>query len=230
MPTRANALAVMAKAPIPGSVKTRMMPPLTHEQAAELCRALLLDQLEHLSGLGGVDLYVAFTPPEAVTLIESIVPPRFQCFPQSGADLGARMNAVFDELLRRGHRNLVLIGSDLPAVPVTILNDAFQALEAERQRVVLGPSRDGGYFLIGMNRPTPEIFSGMSWSHDRVFSQTTEKLASLGIDCETLEGWFDLDTVEDIDLLRSYPDPAVHAAMKRTVRFLQRLNRWDRFS
>ena len=230
MPTRANALAVMAKAPIPGSVKTRMVPPLTHEQAAELCRALLLDQLEHLSALSHVDLFVAFTPANAVTLIENIVPAGFQCFPQRGADLGARMNAVFDELLRRGHRNIVLIGSDLPALPVTILDDAFQALEAERQRVVLGPSRDGGYYLIGMNRPTPEIFKGMSWSHDRVFSQTIDNLAGLGIDFTTLPGWFDLDTVEDIDLLRCYQDPAVHAAMKRTMQFLQRLNRWDRFS
>lgn len=230
MPTRANALAVMTKAPIPGSVKTRMVPPLTHEQAAELCRALLFDQLEHLSALADVDLFVAFTPAEAVTLIESLVPPGFQYFPQRGADLGARMNAVFYELRRRGHRNLVVMGSDLPALPLNILNDAFQALEAERQRIVLGPSRDGGYYLVGMNRPTPEIFNEMSWSHDRVFSQTIEKLASLGIDFTTLPGWFDLDTIEDIEFLRSYSDPAVRAAMKRTVSFLQRLNRWDRFS
>lgn len=230
MPTRANALAVMAKAPIPGSVKTRMVPPLTHEQAAELCRALLLDQLEHLSALADVELFVAFAPAEAVTLIENIVPTGFQCFPQSGADLGERMNTIFDDLWQRGHRNLVLIGSDLPAVPLNILNDAFHALESERRHVVLGPSRDGGYYLVGMNRPTPEIFNEMSWSHDRVFSQTIEKLANLRINFTVLPDWFDLDTVEDIELLRSCRDPTVHAAMKSTVRFLQRLNRWDRFS
>jgi len=158
------------------------------------------------------------------------VPTGFQCFPQSGADLGERMNTIFDDLWQRGHRNLVLIGSDLPAVPLNILNDAFHALESERRHVVLGPSGDGGYYLVGMNRPTPEIFNEMSWSHDRVFSQTIEKLANLRINFTVLPDWFDLDTVEDIELLRSCRDPTVHAAMKSTVRFLQRLNRWDRFS
>jgi len=225
MPTRANALAVMAKAPIPGSVKTRMVPPLTHEQAAELCRALLLDQLEHLSALADVELFVAFAPAEAVTLIDNIVPTGFQCFPQSGADLGERMNTIFDDLWQRGHRNLVLIGSDLAALPLKLFYDAFGLLSVRDRRVVLGPSQDGGYYLVGMNRPTPEIFSAMTWSHDRVLAQTTTKLTGLGIDFRLLPSWFDLDTVEDIELLQACADPAAHAAMKRTLRFLQGLNR-----
>ncbi len=80
MPTRANALAVMAKAPIAGAVKTRLVPPLTHEQAADLTRALLQDQLEHLTALGDVDLYVAFTPVNAASLVRAMVPARLQCF------------------------------------------------------------------------------------------------------------------------------------------------------
>src|SRR5262245_33905978 len=114
MPTRANALAVMAKAPVPGAVKTRLVPLPTPEQAAELYRALLLDQLEHLTALEGADLYVAFTPNEAKTLVEALVPPGYQCFAQRGGDLGERMHEALSELSRRGHRNLILIGSDLP--------------------------------------------------------------------------------------------------------------------
>jgi rSAM/selenodomain-associated transferase 1 len=223
MPTYADALAVLAKAPIPGSVKTRMVPPLTHEQAAELSRALLLDQLDHLTELGDVDLYVAFTPIDAKSLMKSIVPASFQCFHQRGDDIGERMYEVFAELWRRGHRNSILIGSDLPVVPLVFFRDAFKVLEREDRQLVLGPSEDGGYYLVGMNQPTPEIFEGMAWSHDQVLAQTTEKLSRLGIDFRLLPGWFDLDTIEDIERLRAEPDPAIRAAMRRTVDYLRRL-------
>jgi rSAM/selenodomain-associated transferase 1 len=223
MPMHANALAVMAKAPIPGKVKTRMVPPLTHEQAAQLFQVLLLDQLEHLTALEDVDLYVAFTPVEAKTLIKGIVPANFQCFHQRGHDLGERMYEVFAELWRRGHRNLVLIGGDLPVVPFLFLRDAFKVLQREDRQLVFGPSEDGGYYLVGMNQPTPEIFQEMSWSHDQVLKQTTEKVTRLGIDFGLLPGWFDLDTIKDLERLRAKADPAIRAAMKRTVDYLRRL-------
>jgi uncharacterized protein len=223
MPMHANALAVMAKAPIPGSVKTRMVPPLTHEQAAELFRVLLLDQLEHLTALGDVDLYVAFTPIEAKSFMQSVVPASYQCFHQRGDDLGERMHEVFVELWRRGHRNLVLIGSDLPVVPLIFLRDAFKILERIDRQLVFGPSEDGGYYLVGMNQPTPEIFDEMSWSHDQVLAQTTEKVTHLGIDFGLLPGWFDLDTIKDLERLRTKADPAIRAAMRRTVDYIRRL-------
>ena len=172
MPTRANALAVMAKAPIPGTVKTRLVPPLTEEQAAELYRALLSDQLEHLNSLEAADLYVAFTPSDALPLITSIAPPGYRFFAQRGGDLGERMNEVFAELWRRGHRSLILIGSDLPPVPLDTFHQGFAQLSAGGKRVVLGPSSDGGYYLVGMNQPVTEIFSGMTWSHHRVLTET----------------------------------------------------------
>ena len=223
MPTRVNALAVMAKAPIPGLVKTRLAPPFTLEQAAEFYRALLLDQLEHLAALRIADLYVAFTPSDAAALIESVTPAGYRCFPQCGDDLGERMSYVFAELWRRGHRNLVLIGSDLPPVPLETLHSAFAQLSAEPNRVVLGPSRDGGYYLVGMNQPAPHIFSGMTWSHERVLAETTEKLIDLGIDFRLLPEWFDIDTVGDIARLQAISDPAVRAAMKRSLACLERV-------
>ena len=213
----------MAKAPIAGKVKTRMVPPLIYEQAAELSRALLLDQLEHLAGLRDIDLYVALTPPQARPLIESIVPARYLCFSQGGQDLGERMNGTLAELWRRGHRNVALIGSDVPAVPAEFFHQAFEQLSLKERRIVLGPSRDGGYYFVAMNQPIPEIFSEMTWSHDRVLSDTTAKLARLGIDFFLLPTWFDIDTAGDLRWFLT-ADPSVLAAMKRTVKLLERLD------
>ena len=210
----------MAKAPVPGTVKTRLVPPLTEEQAAELYGALLLDQLEHLSVFDDANLYIAFAPDEAAELIKSLAPGGFHCFPQRGADLGARMHEVFAELRRRGHRNSVIIGGDLPPVPLDTLRQAFAQLAPTEKRVILGPSRDGGYYLIGMNQSAPEIFSGMTWSHDRVLAQTTEKLADMGIAFGLLPAWFDIDTIADIERLRAISEPTVRGAMKRTLAFL----------
>ncbi|HET9272964.1 MAG TPA: TIGR04282 family arsenosugar biosynthesis glycosyltransferase, partial [Methyloceanibacter sp.] len=132
---------------------------------------------------------------------------------QRGDDLGERMTYVFAELWRRGHRNVVLIGSDLPPVPLETLYGAFAQLSGDPSRVVLGPSRDGGYYLVGMNQPAPHIFSGMTWSHERVLAETTEKLIDLGIDFRLLPEWFDIDTVGDIARLQAISDPVVRAAM-----------------
>jgi rSAM/selenodomain-associated transferase 1 len=228
MPTHVNALAVMAKVPVSGTVKTRLVPPLSDEQAAELYRALVLDQLEHLAQLNSADLYLAFTPADAASSMASLMPARFQCFPQRGDDLGERMNQVFIELRRRAHRNLVVIGSDLPPVPLDFFEDAFRILAAENKRVVLGPSRDGGYYLVGMNEPTPQIFKEMTWSHAHVLAQTTKKLTRLGIDFRLLPTWFDLDTVEDLDRFQEIASPVVRQAMSRTLGLLQRLSGRDR--
>jgi rSAM/selenodomain-associated transferase 1 len=207
----------MAKAPVPGEVKTRLVPPLTAEQAADLSRALLLDQLDHLTALRSADLYLVFAPADAAAAVKTLAPGRYQCFPQRGDDLGSRMENVLAELWRRGHRNVLLIGGDLPPVPLETLYDAFAQLSADQNRVVLGPSLDGGYYLVGMNQPVPEIFSGMTWSHDQVFNETIRRLDRLGIDCALLPEWFDVDGAADLERLRAVSDPSLRAAMKRTL-------------
>ncbi len=155
-----NALAVMAKAPVAGEVKTRLLPAVTAEEAAELSRALLVDQLKHLQEFDAADFYLAFAPDDARLLMENLAPPCFRLFPQEGADLGARMEAAFKRLFDIGHRNIVLIGGDLPPLPLRYFAEAYAFLATSNQRVVLGPSRDGGYYLVGCNQPTPQIFQG----------------------------------------------------------------------
>ena len=214
---------MMAKAPIAGTVKTRLVPPLTYDEAASLYRAMLSDQLEHLKALTSADLYLAFTPIDAAFLIKEIAPPNFRCFPQRGDNLGERMNAVFDELWSREYRNIVLIGSDLAALPSSFLEEAFRILATPGKRVVLGPSRDGGYYLIGMNQPTPEAFENMTWSHSQVLAQTMERFAAIAIKPELLPAWFDLDTVDDLRELLSSSDVTIRNAMRQTLKCLQAL-------
>ena len=87
--------------------------------------------------------------------------------------------------------------------------------------MVLGPSRDGGYYLIGMNQPVPEIFCDTTWSHDRVLAETTGQLTRLGVDFRLLAEGFDIDTTEDMERLRAIQDPATRASMKRTLAWLE---------
>lgn len=223
MPIRANALAIMAKAPVPGAVKTRLVPPFTRQQAADFCRALLLDQLEHLKVAGDIHRYLAYAPIEAAIMMRELGGPAYDYVAQRGADLGACMHQVFLDLWERGHRNIVLIGGDLPALPLQILNDAFARLSNEKDRVVLGPSRDGGYYLIGMNQLTPQVFENMTWSHDQVLAQTEAKLTTLGVKFSLLPAWRDLDTAADLKQFHQQADADTRNAMPRTWSLLSRL-------
>jgi uncharacterized protein len=219
---RANALVIMAKAPLAGQVKTRLLPTLSPERAARLAKALLVDQLNHVRQMESADLYLAFAPEEARLLMEQLAPPLFGLFPQQGPDLGARMQGVFEKLFRAGYRNIVLIGSDLVAVPLRFFDQAYRYLESCQQRVILGPSRDGGYYLIGCNQPTPELFGEMRWSHDAVLTQTLAKLEGLKIAHELLPGWLDVDTPDDVRALRTALDsPALANAMPETANLLK---------
>lgn len=223
---RAKALAVMAKAPVAGRVKTRLQPALDAQQAAHLAKALLIDQLNHLCHVDSADLYLAFAPEQARPFMQELAPPVFSLFPQRGEDLGARMQAVFEKLFSAGYQNIVLIGGDMPAVPLYFFNQAYRFLEARQHGVVLGPSRDGGYYLVGCNQPTPELFNNMSWSHDGVLAQTVAKLERLKIAHHVLTNWFDIDTPADMAVLRAeLESPSLAETMPETVDFLRRLKK-----
>lgn len=213
----------MAKAPVAGTVKTRLVPPLTPAQAAEVCRALLLDQFDHLRNFAGAQRYVFYTPADAEKSLGELAGADYTYLAQSGGDLGARMRQVFIDLSRLGHRNIILIGSDLPALPLAILEEAFRQLARAERRVLLGPSEDGGYYLVGMNRPTPEIFANMTWSHDRVFADTTARLDALSLTYSVLPTWFDLDVAEDFQRLWQLPKSELRAGLSRTLACLEKL-------
>ena len=226
MPTLANALEIMAKAPVAGAVKTRLVPPLTMAQAAEFYRALLLDQFDHLRHYAGVERYVFFAPVDGANILRDLGGGEYAYLAQSGGDLGARMQQVCADLMSTGHRNIVLIGSDLPALPWAILDQAFGHLAQAEARVVLGPSRDGGYYLVGMNRPAPEIFADMTWSHERVLADTMARLDALDLNYKILPTWFDLDVAEDFHLLSTLPHAEARVVLSRTLLFLEQSGFW----
>jgi rSAM/selenodomain-associated transferase 1 len=225
MAIRADALVVMAKAPLPGTVKTRLVPPLTQEQAAELYRALLLDQLRHLRTIGSVERYLAFAPADAAAIMRELGGDDYRYMSQRGAELGERMKDIFSDLWQRGHKGIVLVGSDLPALPTQLICEAFERIAGDERRVVLGPSRDGGYYLVGMNQATPEIFENMVWSHDQVLAQTAARLNALGVSFSMLPTWYDLDGIEDLERLRVSPEMEAGEVMAKTRSYLAELSR-----
>lgn len=199
MTARRQALFVMAKDPRPGWVKTRLCPPLTPETAARLYECFLADVLDLAAGVPGVDPVVAFSPPDAREEFARLVSTRFQLLPQVGADLGARLENTFRVLFQQGYERVAAVSTDSPDLPPEYLREAFAKLD--RASVVLGPCPDGGYYLIGLSRPIPELFHGMPWSSERVLSETEARAGRLGADALRLAEWYDVDTATDLGRL-----------------------------
>ena len=171
----APAVAVMAKTPGAGAVKSRLHAALTPERATELYRCFLLDRLDAVAGLRDVSPIVAFTPAESEPVMKELVPSGFDLVPQRGADLGERLAALLAGLLERGHAGAIAIDSDSPTLPMTYVAEAARLLADDRPDVVLGPCEDGGYYLIGLRAPQPALFEGIPWSTSAVFALTLGK-------------------------------------------------------
>lgn len=216
----ADALVLMAKESVPGAVKTRLAPPLSAQQAAELNRCLLLDLLEDVASFTVVDRYIAFTPESGASWFGDIAPSGFECFPQRGNDLGERMAAIFAKLFASDYKRIVVVGSDLPVFPTGYLSEAFRALETSD--VVLGPTLDCGYCLIGLERFIPELFTNIEWGTANVFERSRARLVQLGIEPVLLPEWFDIDTVDDLKRLKAMDFTG--GAQTRTAEFLKRLS------
>jgi uncharacterized protein len=222
----ANALVVLTKVPEPGLSKTRLVPPLSFAEAADLARALLIDQLNSLSKFTRARLFIDFAPPEADAFFTAFTAHDFTCFPQRGESLGERMKHAFQQLFDNGFNNVVLIGGDLPVIPLPFFQQAYAWLERGEAEVVLGPSEDGGYYLIGMKLLIPEIFQEITWSRDDVLARTVEKLDRLNQKYELLPVWYDIDTANDLERLSR--DIAAAGMMKNTLAVLNELKRTGR--
>lgn len=196
------AIAIMAKAPRAGQVKTRLCPPLTSEQAAALYGCFLADKIAQIRTLRAARPAIAFTPEDERKAFEALAP-GFLLVPQRGPDLGSRLLGSLTELLRDGAAAAVAVDSDTPTLPTAFLQQAIDRLVTGRTDVVLGPTEDGGYYLIGMRRAHPELFSGIPWSTPRVLSETLIRARAAGLDTACLPPWFDVDTPDDLQRLRA---------------------------
>ncbi len=228
------ALTVMAKAPVPGKVKTRLSPPLTPEQAAELNAAFLRDTLANLGAAAAAchaDCVVSYTPVGQEAAFAGILPPSTLLLPQRGDGFGERLLATATDLLQCGYTAVCLIDSDSPTVPTAAFVQAVETLlrgaAGGESPVTLGWSDDGGYYLIGLTQPHARLFADITWSTDAVSRQTEERAAELGLPLTRLATWYDVDDAQSLARLhaelRGDPGTPTGYAAEHTRRFLLQL-------
>jgi rSAM/selenodomain-associated transferase 1 len=214
-------LAIMAKAPRVGAVKTRLCPPLRPPEAAELARCFLLDAVERVRAVAGAAPVVAYAPAEARAEIADAAP-GCALVAQRGADLGERQSHAIEDVLALGHDAALLIGTDSPTLPRECLDEAVALALAPDVDVVLGPSEDGGYYLVGLKAPCPGLFMDMPWSTSAVLPRTIERAQHLGLRVGCLPTWFDVDTGTDLERLRADFEIDASRCPRHTREFLTR--------
>lgn len=200
-------LIMFAKVPQPGHVKTRLIPPLSPETAAQLYHSFLVDILEEMARVDQVRLSLAYSPPEARDFFLELAPPGTDLFPQEGHDLGERMHRACSRGFAAGFRPVLLRGSDTPDLPAAVILEAREVLMAGQAQVVLGPCPDGGYYLVGLNEPQPSLFQGPAWSSGSVLASTLDAARQQNLTVHLLPPWPDIDTFGDLITFLDKPRP-----------------------
>ena len=217
-------LAVFMKSPGTRAVKTRLQSAFSEESTHRLYGAFVEDTLEKISDFP-CDVKVICTlgkpPPRNL-----FVPRHGEAayWLQEGVDLGERLRHYFDRSFKEGAGKSVVIGSDSPTLPVSYLKEAFSLLD--RKELVIGPSLDGGYYLIGMTSPHPELFNNISWGTGDVLERTIVQNPHLEGKWAFLDSWYDVDTAEDLLFLKTHLDRMKKAGEdlpQRTSRILSKL-------
>ena len=199
-----TALIVFVKNPIPGAVKTRLQTRYAPDQVADLYTAFVRDVLARAERIDVDRRVIAFDPPGAESEVRALFGRKalWEYVPQVQDDLGVRMREALVQQLDAGASATVLIGTDIPSLPVHHITQAFDLLRTVD--VVLGPSTDGGYYLVGVSKSIPEIFEGVEWSTSSVLAQTIDRVQRAGNTLGLVPPWFDVDTPEELDLLLAH--------------------------
>ncbi|HUK61196.1 MAG TPA: TIGR04282 family arsenosugar biosynthesis glycosyltransferase [Stellaceae bacterium] len=219
-------MAVMAKAPRVGDVKTRLVPPLSAAAAAALGGAFLKDAADNILAAATqapIDGYVAYSPAGSEELFRAILPRAIRLLPPRHAGLAASLLDATADLLALGHRAVCLVNADSPNLPTAALVAAVEALAPPGDRLVLGPAEDGGYWLIGLKAPHGRLFENIAWSTDAVLGQTRERAASLGLDTVLLPSWYDVDDLSGLRRLAAELQDGVGYPARHTAEYLRGL-------
>jgi len=214
-------ILLFVKAPARGQVKTRLAAALGEAAALELYQRFVQDILHTLEQTG-IPVLICYYPPYSRPALNVWLGPEHHYLPQEGRDVGERMENAFRQAFIRDFSRVVLIGSDIPDLPAPLINEALAALHMHD--AVIGPARDGGYYLIGFRNDTffPGVFSGIAWSTGTVFRSTMEAIGKAGQRFHELPLWQDVDTIEDLKDLAARSRRSAFSS-SRTMSFLAEL-------
>ena len=229
MPVRTakQLLVIVAKAPQPGAVKTRLFTKLTPREATDLYSCFIRDRIKEIGRLQEVDLAIAYTPAESKSYFARFLSNGFHLFAQQGKDLGERLDNIFIHKLSQGYQAVTIIDSDTPDLPGSLVAQAFQWLASGSADAVFGPCADGGYYLVGLRKAHSDLFDEVPWSTADVLAKSLQKAEVLGLQVRLLPQWNDLDTFEDLlGYYRKYAkdSPGEHLIGQETFDYLTRLD------
>jgi rSAM/selenodomain-associated transferase 1 len=217
-------LVIVAKGPVPGKVKTRLSSHLSASQASELYTLFIQDMIEEMTHLSENALAIAYTPKHAEPIFKKMLAHPIQLFPQQGADLGERLAHIFQRMFHEGYEQVHIINSDSPDLSHRLVRQSIRLLKDPKTDVVLGPCSDGGYYLVGLKRPIPELFTQMPWSTDQIFQKTLARSQSLGLRCALVGSWYDIDTYDDMLKFLALNEKRIHDKGQpgwRTLRYIK---------
>lgn len=202
-------IAVMAKASAPGRAKTRLVPPLDYDQAAALNTAFLHDVTDNIllaasraAPSATIAGYAAYGPPGSEDFFRSRFP-AIDLIPAWFSDFGACLLHAIEQMFARGHSAAVVLNADSPTLPTALLNETAAVLAQPGDRGVLGPSSDGGYYLLGLKAAHRRMFEDIAWSTERVAEQTRERAQEIGLELHVLPQWYDIDDVASLQRLHA---------------------------
>jgi rSAM/selenodomain-associated transferase 1 len=222
-----KAIILFARDPVAGKVKTRLAPFLSEDLIFELYTRFLNDSVDKICKVSDADRFIGVTPADSSGYFSRMTlnlksPPKV--FLQAGQDLGEKMFNALQERFDEGYEHVVIIGSDSPSLPVDYLE---KALSSEKD-LVLGPSTDGGYYLIGMHQKPVDVFTGgIDWGSEKVLEQTLERVQKSGASLELLPPWYDVDREEDLKFLKTHLEMIAEAGLDNigaTGEFLKKLD------
>ena len=214
-----NAVIIFLKYPEPGKVKTRLAKDIGNEKSCEIYKLLAEGIIKNVAqnNLKTYDGHIFFTPADKENEIKNWLKSisdnerafHIQYSPQKGNTLGERMSNAFQQTLQRKDcKRCIIIGTDCPEIDATLIESVFEILK--EKDIVIGPCKDGGYYLLGMSGFVPDLFVDIDWSTDQVFIQTMEKVQKNNLSCSILKILTDIDTQEDLYRYKSITNPSFH--------------------
>ena len=195
-----KAVILFARDLILGQVKTRLSSLFDDETILRLYTCFVEDSLEKIRQVDNADCFVGISPSNISGFFNGIEDSDTRLFIQQGKDLGDKMRQAFVDRFSDGYKKVVIIGSDSPSLPVSYIN---QALNSDKD-LMLGPSTDGGYYLIAMKGKVSEVFDGIAWGTEQVLDETLNRVKKAGVSLELLPVWYDVDFPEDLKFLKTH--------------------------